>query len=101
MRDKPINISQRHRRWLLRWIEEIQKQSSSPWMTVKEASEYLKISKSKLYKLISGSNIPFKRIGIGQNAKILFSRRSLDLWLITGKVNGFTKQDRMKAQSWI
>lgn len=71
------------------------------WLDIDQASEYLHLSKSKIYKLIAAEKIPFRRIGEGKNAKILFSRRSLDLWIITGKTGGYTKQDRQRAQTWI
>ena len=74
---------------------------NSTWLDISGASEYLKISKSKLYKLISSSDIPFKKIGEGQNSKVLLSRRSLDLWIVTKKTKGFTKSDRQKVQAWI
>ena len=82
-------------------LEQSLQAQNSTWLDISEASEYLKISKSKLYKLISGGDIPTKRIGKGKNVKVLFSRRSLDLWIVTGKTSGFTKQDRQKAQTWI
>lgn len=36
MQDKPINITERHRRWLLRWIEEIQEGGNQTTAYVKE-----------------------------------------------------------------
>jgi len=70
---------------------------NSTWLDISGTAEYLHLSTSKLYKLVASGSIPFKKI----NAKILFSRRSLDLWLVTGKINSFTKTDRQKAEAWI
>lgn len=49
----------------------------SPWMTVKEAADYLRCGTSRLYKLTAADAIPhFKEEG-----RLLFNREDLDEWL--------------------
>jgi len=52
----------------------------SRFMTVKEASEYLRISVSKTRKMIAAGKIPIHRI----DGKILMNRRELDYLILTG-----------------
>ncbi|MBL7067507.1 MAG: helix-turn-helix domain-containing protein [Candidatus Marinimicrobia bacterium] len=65
-----------------------------PWLDIKEASSYLKLSVSTIRKLTSKGEIPFKHLGEGQKSKVLFSRKQLDMWIMTGKTSGFTKRDK-------
>ena len=51
---------------------------SSPYLTVKEAIEYLRLpSQSALYHLIKDQRLPFCRRG----RRYLFDRLELDAWL--------------------
>ncbi|MHB9036886.1 MAG: acetate--CoA ligase [Armatimonadota bacterium] len=46
-------------------------------LTIDEAADYLKVSKSTLYKLLQSDRIPAKKLG----RRWRFSRKDLDLWL--------------------
>lgn len=85
-------------------INQIQKEiqlCASPWMDIFEASKYLKLSVSTLHKLTSKGKIPFKRVGDGSRSKLLFSRKQLDLWIMTGKTKSYSKRDKENLESWI
>ncbi|MBU4443712.1 helix-turn-helix domain-containing protein [bacterium] len=60
----------------------------SKFFTVKEASEYLRISESKLRKLIGAGKIPINRI----DGKILLNRRALDYLILTGSAKPNKRQ---------
>lgn len=77
------------------------KSINSTWLDLHEAALYLKISESTLRKMISFGAIPFKRLGAGAKSKILFSRKQLDLFVIYGKANNFSKRERESAQAWV
>ena len=72
-----------------------------PWLDINETSSYVKLSVSTLRKMTSGGKIPFKRVGNGARSKLLFSKKQLDLWITTGKINGFTKRDKENLDTWI
>jgi excisionase family DNA binding protein len=55
--------------------------SSSPWLDVEAALEYLPFSRDQLYKLTSARAIPFRKKRDGQG--LLFHRGELDRWLET------------------
>ena len=71
----------------------------SNWLDIKQTINYLHVSQSKLRKMISAGEIPFRRVGA--NGKIIFNRKQLDLWLIYSKKAGFTKREREQAEAWI
>ena len=71
----------------------------SNWLDIPIAAEYLNISTSKIRKMISAGEIPFKRVG--KNGKIIFNRKQIDLWLIYSKKTGFTKIERQRAEAFI
>lgn len=52
-----------------------------PWMSVDEAAEYLRVSRSTVEKLIARKEIPFSRIG----SRVLLNRHELDAWLATNQ----------------
>jgi len=62
--------------------------SVSPWLTVKEAAAYARISESKLRKLIHAGTLPINRI----DGKILINRKSLDLFIIYGTTRPTKRQ---------
>ena len=68
------------------------------WLDLHGVADYLHISTSKLRKMISAGEIPFKRVGT--NGKLIFSRKQIDLWLIYGKTH-FSKREREQAEAWI
>ncbi|NPE31459.1 helix-turn-helix domain-containing protein [Methanococcoides sp. SA1] len=76
-------------------IISITQEAQSPYMDVPLAAEYLKISVSKLRKLISEGKAPFNRI----DGKIVFHKRKLDLWVLsdTQKVI-FNRSDKSKLE---
>jgi hypothetical protein len=47
------------------------------FVTVKELSAWLRLSKSKIYSLVYGKQIPFVKIG----AKILFDKEKITNWI--------------------
>jgi len=53
------------------------------WLSVPELADYIKSSESTIRRLISSGSIPFHRVG--ENGKIIFHRRQIDLWLLTGE----------------
>ena len=77
----------------------IEEQQNSPWMTIDEAAKYTRLSKSKISKLVSADSIPFRRLP-GEKSKLIFSKRSLDMWMIYNKTS-FTNKEREKANMWI
>jgi excisionase family DNA binding protein len=52
-------------------------------LTFSEATDYLSVSSSHLYKLTSGNIIPFYK---PNNKKIFFKRSELDAWLTSNRV---------------
>jgi excisionase family DNA binding protein len=49
----------------------------SPWLTLKEAADYLRFPPSRLYKLTSAGAIPHRK----HEGRVLFHRDELDAWL--------------------
>lgn len=49
----------------------------TPWMTAEEAADYLRCSKSKIYRLVSYDDIPYHK----QSGQLLFHRDQLDKWM--------------------
>jgi excisionase family DNA binding protein len=57
----------------------------SDWMTIKDASQYLKMSVGFLRKAVREQRIPFARVG----SKVLrFRREELDRWLEANSCGG-------------
>ena len=89
MNDQQLNI-------LINKIDKLKFQPKS-WMDINECSNYLSISKSKIRKMISKSEIPFKRIG--NNGAIRFNTRMIDLWLLSnGGKQTFNKRDKVQLE---
>lgn len=72
---------------------------NSTWLDLQGVADYLHISTSKLRKMISAGEIPFKRVG--SNGKLIFNRKQIDLCLIYSKKTGFTKREREQAEAFI
>ena len=72
---------------LVRGVSEIKRSLDNgrlkEWFSVEEAADYLGISINTLYKYVADGNIPFRKIP-GSNL-IRFRKRTLDIWLETGK----------------
>jgi excisionase family DNA binding protein len=58
----------------------------SRWLDVAEATLYLGLTKSRLYRLTAARAIPYRKIG----QKLIFDRYELDEW-----VEGFPRLDRL------
>ena len=87
---------------ILREIEGLKKslvKANSTWLDLRGVADYLHISTSKLRKMISAGEIPFKRVGT--NGKLIFNRKQIDLWLIYGKQKGFSKTERQRAEAFV
>jgi len=73
---------------------------SSPYLTVHEAIEYLRLpSQSSLYKLIRRSRLPYCRLG----RHYRFDRRELDAWLrghdsALDQMRAFKAAERMRKK---
>jgi excisionase family DNA binding protein len=59
-------------------------------LSLEEAAEYLKLSKSCLYKMTSAKEIPYYVPG---GKKIYFRRIELDNWILNSKVNSVNELD--------
>jgi len=57
------------------------------WLDLKRVAGYLKVSPSQIRKLVGAGQIPFKRLPNGKAGKLLFNRRQIDLWLLSGVGN--------------
>lgn len=83
-------------------IEEIKalrselRQTSSQWLDVSGTANYFHISMGQIYKLISSGQIPHKRL----NGKILFNKKQLDFWLLTGSEKP-SKRQREQVEPFI
>ena len=91
-------ISKRQER-MEQTLTSIQQELQSPWMEIKEAAKYTRLSESKISKLVSTDSIPYRRLP-GKKSKLIFSKRSLDLWTIYNK-QSFTRKERENANMWI
>ena len=80
-------------------IDLLGKSLNSIWLDLHGVAYYLHISVSKLRKMISAGEIPFKRVGA--NGKLIFNRKQIDLWLIYGKQKGFSKTERQRAEAFV
>ena len=47
------------------------------FLTVQMMEEYIHLSKSTIYKMVSNNTIPYKKIG----TRTLFDRYEIDLWV--------------------
>ncbi|MCF7740962.1 MAG: helix-turn-helix domain-containing protein [Candidatus Marinimicrobia bacterium] len=67
-------------------MENIENQISRPglWLTIDELSDYIKLSQTSIRRLINKDKIPFSRLGNSKKSKIIFNRKQIDLWLLTG-----------------
>lgn len=55
------------------------------YMNVNQLSEYLKISKSNIYKRTTNGSIPV----IKMNKRVIFDREEIDKWMSNGCINNF------------
>ena len=60
--------------------------NNNTWLTVTETAAYLRVSVSKIRKMVARKQIPFRRLPGAAAGKIVFNRRMLDFWiLLNGK----------------
>lgn len=69
----------------------------SEFLTIEEASEYLKVSKSCIYKLTSNKEIPYYVPG---GKKIYFRKEELDNWILESRVDS-SYQEESKVNSFL
>lgn len=50
------------------------------FLDVKQLADYIRVSKSKIYKMVSSQTIPFKKNG----TRTLFVRDQIDRWVLNG-----------------
>lgn len=67
----------------LKAIMEKQQTFQKEFLDISEASEYLNLSTSTLYKMTSGKELPYYVPG---GKKIYFRRTELDTWIENGKI---------------
>jgi len=56
-------------------------------MTGQEARDFLKISRSTLWKLTKEDRIPAYRVGVGKNSDLRYKKHDLVSWLEQNRVN--------------
>lgn len=64
------------------------------YMTLEEASEYLKLSKVTMYRLVTDKKIPVSRVG----KKYLFVRERIDEWVIKREVGALPQKGVRKVR---
>jgi len=62
---------------------ELKSQLPVTWLSVTDLAQYMKSSPSTIRRLISTGSIPFRRVG--ENGKIIFNRKQIDFWLLSGE----------------
>ncbi len=68
----------------------IKSNEKSALMDLKQLSEYINLSTSRIYKMVAKKEIPHVRIA----SKILFSKEDIDNWVEERKVSIRTKKGR-------
>jgi len=56
---------------------------TSPWLTAKEAAEYLRVDPRTLRQWCREGRVPFSRSDDRHNGRLRFHRGRLDEWLLT------------------
>ena len=70
--------------------------TNKTWLSVKDLSKYISISESKIREMISKNTIPFQKI----DGTIRFSRKKIDIWILTGNLNP-TKSQRDRVIQYL
>jgi len=65
-------------------IESKLKPDFPTWLSVKQCADYLDVSESTIRKMVTSGSIPFKRLPTCEGGKLLFHKRQIDLFLLTG-----------------
>lgn len=63
------------------------------WLTLDELAEYLKLSRTKLYRMAQTGDIPASKIG----AQWRFNRKEIDDWVTSQKPGGGASQGNEKG----
>jgi Mn-dependent DtxR family transcriptional regulator len=87
-------------------IESRQISTTSPYLSVSEVADYLKISESSMRRLLRNGKIPYQRININESntrnsSKILITRKHLDQFVFYGEQKDVSKKDIEKIKQWI
>ena len=65
----------------------------SPWLTIEEAADYIRLSVSSIRKLVSNKSIPHVRRDHQKGrSKLFFHKKQLDLWMFTDRIHATKKQ---------
>ena len=68
----------------IKQLLEKQNLQQNEFLTLKEASDYLQLSKSCLYKMTSKKELPFYAPG---GKKIYFKREELNYWILNSRIS--------------
>ena len=71
---------------------------SKTWLTVDEVADYLGLTSNTVYQYVSQGRIPFDKLPNGR--KLLFNRRELDQWIISGR-KGAADNSREIAEGFV
>ena len=63
------------------------------WLTLDELAEYLKLSRTKLYRMAQEGEIPASKIG----AQWRFDRKAIDAWMARQRPSGSPSQGRKEG----
>jgi len=56
------------------------------WLSVKQAAKYIGLSESSVRKMVSAGQMPYRRLPLAESGAIRFSKKMIDLWLLSGEV---------------
>ena len=62
--------------------------ASHKWLTLDELAEYLKLSRTKLYRMAQKGEIPASKVG----AQWRFDREEIDAWMKSQRRGGIASQ---------
>ena len=62
------------------------------YLNIQQVADYLKISTSQVRRLVTEGIIPYRRIPNGKAGKLLFNRKLIDVWLLTGSLRPTKRQ---------
>jgi excisionase family DNA binding protein len=72
---------------IIEQLDRIEKRIKSDfpnWLSVEKCADYLDVSKSTIRKMVTAGSIPYRRLPTADGGKLLFNRRQIDLFLLTG-----------------
>ena len=68
------------------------------WLNIKQVSQYVNLATSTIRRMVSKNKIPYSRAG--NSNKLIFNRKKIDIWLLTGDQNP-NKRARSLAKEFI